>query len=168
MKKIMCIDYELCTGCTVCQMVCSLTHEGECSPKQSRIQIVRNEQKAIYVPVVCIQCKHPICVSACPVGAIRQYRRTGAMQIDQPLCNGCGRCVTACPYGAVSLYPSKGTAFVCDLCGGKPKCVELCPTGVLRYCEPHQFTAIRRSSAVKDLSQTVLKSRNRSRERDYE
>jgi len=168
MKKIMCIDYDLCTGCTTCQMVCSLSHEGECSPKKSRIHIVKEEEKAIYIPVICRQCEHPACLTLCPVNAIHKDSVTGIILIDQQLCNGCGICVTSCPYGAISLYPDKGTAFVCDLCGGEPKCVEFCPTGVLRYCTPHQFAAIRRRTIVKDIIRNVLESRNISKERDYE
>lgn len=168
MKKIMCIDYELCTGCTTCQMACSLSHEGECSPKESRIQIVKNEEKAIYIPVVCRQCEHPACLTTCPVGAIHKDLKTEVIHIDQELCDSCGICVTACPYGAVSLYPGKGTAFVCDLCGGKPKCVEVCGTGVLRYCAPYQFAAIKRRSVANDVIRSVLKSRNTSKEPDHE
>lgn len=168
MKKIMCVDYDSCTGCTTCQMVCSLSHEGECSPKKSRIQIVKKEEKAVYVPVVCKQCENPPCRTACPVGAIQQIKETGAMNIEQEVCNGCGLCLTSCPYGAVSLYSSKGTAFVCDLCDGKPKCVEVCPTGVLVFLAPHQFAARRRKTAAQDVVQTVLKSRNKSMERGRE
>jgi len=149
-------------------MVCSLSHEGECSPKESRIHIVKNEEKATYIPVVCKQCEDPVCLTACPVSAIHKDSKTGVVSVDQELCDGCGMCITSCPYGAVSLYPDTGAAFVCDLCGGKPKCVDFCPTGVLRYSAPYRFAAAKRRNVVRHTIQTILKNRDSSKDIEHE
>ena len=164
MKKVMCIDYDLCVGCGICQMECSLTHEGECSPKRSRIQIVRNEEKAIFMPVLCRQCKRPMCVASCPKNALHQDPITRVISVDEELCNGCGICLSCCPYGAISLHPDKEIAFICDLCGGKPKCVEFCPTGVLRFLNTYQMGEVRRGNVMENVMSTVIENRNLPKE----
>ena len=41
MTKVLAVDYDKCTGCRTCEIVCSLQHNGEISPLKSRIRVVR-------------------------------------------------------------------------------------------------------------------------------
>ena len=36
------VDLELCHQCGICELSCSLYHEGVCSPSFSRISLLRN------------------------------------------------------------------------------------------------------------------------------
>jgi len=38
MEKILMIDYQKCTGCRLCELVCSVMHDGVSNPARSRCQ----------------------------------------------------------------------------------------------------------------------------------
>lgn len=131
-----------CTGCGICELICSLDHEGMCSPALSRIWIKRQESEwfksevpAPYERVVCAQCPGLApCMAVCPIdGALTRDPDTGAVIINYELCTACEECVEACPYDAMAYHEGMDKVIKCDLCGGKPLCVEWCPPKVLRY-----------------------------------
>lgn len=131
-----------CTGCGICELICSLAHEGNCNPSLSGIRIRRLEGEWYrhQVPrplerVVCHQCPGLApCMVACPIeGALVRDRDTGAVIVDHESCIACGQCVEACPYDSMRLHKGAGKIIKCDLCGGKPKCVDWCPPEVLKY-----------------------------------
>lgn len=132
MKKIILTNPERCTGCRVCESICSLTHFGRCNPAESRIRILRWEHKGVDVPVVCLQCEDAICANVCPVNAISRNPQTGAMETDPELCLKCNMCVMACPFGGCQAAPD-GKILRCDFCYGDPQCVKLCQTKALEY-----------------------------------
>ena len=70
MAKVLMIDYEKCTGCRICEQVCSVKHEGVSNPARSRIKIVKWESEGRYVPVGCQQCESAPCMAICPVQAL--------------------------------------------------------------------------------------------------
>jgi Fe-S-cluster-containing hydrogenase component 2 len=116
---------ELCTGCGICEMVCSLGHTGDVNPIRARLGVMETEDEWRY-PVICRHCKRPKCEEACPVpGAMRQDAKTGAVVLDVEKCDRCGACREACPFDAVFQGPD-GEVLKCDLCGGEPSCVEYC------------------------------------------
>jgi anaerobic carbon-monoxide dehydrogenase iron sulfur subunit len=119
-----------CTGCRLCENVCSLRNTGAANPKRSRIRIASREP-AIDIPVPCMQCTNEPCVKACPVGAFKSHKRFQFHVVDEEKCIGCGLCVDACPFGAINLDPVKAVAIRCDLCNGNPWCVKYCPVSVL-------------------------------------
>lgn len=127
-----------CRGCGLCELACSIVHEGEARPAASRIKVEKDRDNYLFKPVVCVQCEDAECVSACPVGAVRVDSRTRVKVIDEELCTGCGSCAEACPFvseGAVIFkHPSRSFYVKCDLCYQResgPACVDVCPTHAL-------------------------------------
>lgn len=136
MAKIMMPVPDRCVGCRICEQWCSYAHLGEMSPVKSRIKIRRSHAMGTSVPLVCVQCRRPLCIEVCTVGALSKDDKTGAVIVDREVCTGCALCVQICPRGAVRLDPEDGAALVCDLCGGTPQCARHCPEGALRYIAP--------------------------------
>lgn len=145
---------ELCTGCDMCMLVCSLSKTSMVNPSQARIKIIRSRKDGSSMPIICRHCKVPPCRDACPVnGAMYLNERTGAVVIDETKCIGCLACVDACPFGAIQIGPA-GEVLKCDLCDGDPVCVKYCVprpahqfphmpyprASCLEYVEPHQVT----------------------------
>ncbi|MDY6793766.1 MAG: hypothetical protein SWK76_00575 [Actinomycetota bacterium] len=58
-----------CTGCRVCQLICSLTHEGQCNLSLSRVAIKQEglDFSAEFTPE-CDECAR--CARYCPYRAI--------------------------------------------------------------------------------------------------
>jgi len=137
MRYIISIDPAACTGCRICEMVCSLSHTGTCWPERSRLRVVSEEAdgRIDSVPVLCMRCEVPACRLACPTGATFEGGPAGALLVAAEKCIGCSACVWACPFGASTLDPATNVAHRCDQCEGDPRCVRHCPTGALRYVE---------------------------------
>ena len=129
------INYDKCTGCRICEVVCSMHRRGSSNPQKSLIRIVKMEGEATVtsIPVKCMQCEKAICEAICPTAAISSNPVTGAKSIDKEKCIGCSACVYACPFGAAILDRSVGSAFICDLCDGDPLCVRFCPWDAIQY-----------------------------------
>ena len=135
MKRILAIYPEQCTGCHSCEMICSLTHDGECNLDLSRIGIIKGNGGGTNenIPVVCQQCGDPICADVCVMGAISRNESTGALVVDESLCMGCKTCVIVCPLGGVLYHYKKECSVKCDLCNGEPECVKSCLYGAIEF-----------------------------------
>lgn len=139
------VDPRKCAGCIACMLACSMVHEGSTNPSLARIQVVQTSFRpypvdtAIYI---CRQCANPLCLKACPTGALRVDAEHGNVRVvDESLCDGCRLCVEACPYqpSRIIWNPGRQVAAKCDLCArapyrleeggphGKQACVEVCP-----------------------------------------
>jgi len=130
MKQILTIDIEKCTGCRNCELACSASHTNTFNPRRSRIQILKDEVKNLLIPMVCLQCEHPLCQEACPNGAIIQ-NENGILYVDHDVCIGCMNCVTACVYGGIGIDPLSKKAVKCNLCDGDPACARACQYGAI-------------------------------------
>jgi carbon-monoxide dehydrogenase iron sulfur subunit len=142
-----CIIPERCTGCQSCEMVCSLSHEGSCSPSLSRIHMKKWEEISVFMPIVCQHCEKPPCISACPTRARKRNAETGAVFTEQEQCVGCKSCLYACPYGAPVLHPVTKRTVTCDLCDGVPLCTQVCTAGALSYT-PEGDSSMERKRAL--------------------
>ena len=124
------VDYKLCTGCRLCEIICSLTNEGKISTALSRIKVY-SFPPGIDVPIVCAQCEKASCMEACPQNALERDEKTHAVTVNAKKCVGCGLCLEACPAKAIFVHPKGNIVFKCELCGGNPQCVEICPANAL-------------------------------------
>ncbi|MEM3397414.1 MAG: 4Fe-4S dicluster domain-containing protein [Thermoplasmata archaeon] len=120
------VDPMTCTGCRICQLVCSFNKEGKIWLAAARVDVIREKSGKDYINA-CRNCKNPKCMTACKHGAIEFIE--GKVYINEKKCKGCGACISACPFGAIKMHPVKEKAIKCDFCG---KCVEFCPPKVLK------------------------------------
>ena len=128
-------DQEKCTGCRVCEAICSFVKEGEFNPVKARGKVLHTVDRQIRytVRVYCLQCEEAYCKAVCPASAISV--KDGIKVVDENKCIGCKLCEIACPVGAISVNPEKGVALKCDLCidQDEPQCVKYCYSGALQY-----------------------------------
>jgi Fe-S-cluster-containing dehydrogenase component len=157
--KGMLYDATMCVGCRACQMACKREYglpqdigadglyesPGQLSAStRTLIQLAQGDQpgEQSFVKRQCMHCLHPACVSACPVGALRQTEY-GAIDYDANRCIGCRYCMVACPFGIPMFEWDKALPFIqkCDMCVGRlerglaPACADVCPTGAITFGE---------------------------------
>jgi len=125
----MVFDPDRCTGCGLCELVCS--GRNGLSPDFSRIRIQREESAGTNFAIFCQHCLDPLCLTACPQQAIHRDKN-GIVRVDERLCAHCGLCILACPEAAPQRDPT-GRVLKCDLCDGRPKCVDACPGKALTF-----------------------------------
>ncbi|MFH1122664.1 MAG: 4Fe-4S dicluster domain-containing protein [Pseudomonadota bacterium] len=160
--KIIYVDPQRCTGCKVCEMVCSLHHENEVNPAKSRINVMTWEHEGIDIPIVCQQCEDPPCEEICPTNAIYRDRETGALLINEETCIGCRMCISACPFGAPAVRSDTGEVIKCDLCMGEPKCVEFCEPKALQYISASKSAMLKKRAAAQKLEDLIKAIATRS------
>lgn len=156
MPKILFVDTEKCTGCRLCENVCSISHEKVSNPNRARIHIVKWDNAGLYIPMICQQCETPICENVCPMNAITRDEKTGAMLINEELCVGCKMCVMFCPLGGVVIDKNR-KIIKCDLCKGDPICVKFCIPGALQFVDANTFNLQKKRLAAEKLSELMKK-----------
>ena len=148
--KVFMIEPNKCTGCHLCEMVCSYKHHNLFSIELSNIKIESNEDIAFNVPTKCMQCEKAYCMKSCVAGAIARNENTGAMEVDRNKCIGCKACIMACPFGSMSLI-SKNSRLeigICDLCGGDPECIKVCRDKALSYMDSSRINKAKRENTL--------------------
>ena len=125
------IDHDKCSGCRICEQICTFFHDQEFNPRRARIKVVQTIREGLSIPRTCNQCQE--CIAVCPEEAIHWDDELGIIRVDDDKCSGCGICVDSCEQTAIFMDPVTGKANICDLCGGEPQCVKWCPDGVLHY-----------------------------------
>ena len=145
--------YDLCVGCGICEMECSMYHFGVINRKLSRIKI---HKYLLPLPksvqTVCAQCQpkqERKCENACPLypPAIYFEEKNLHMTVDEDRCLGskCRKCAEACAADVIHFDSTKhNSALVCDLCATqgerKPRCVDVCPAYALEYMPAFSVT----------------------------
>jgi len=123
-------EKDLCTGCNICEIVCSLFHTSMVNPAKARLRVTLSDDDFCY-PRVCQHCEEPECIAACPAEAIYKDAKTGAVLLHEEKCTSCLACVDACSFQALFVGPNK-EILKCDFCGGDPQCVRArCHSGLI-------------------------------------
>ncbi len=152
-QSLLVLDLQKCTRCDACVNACADAHDGVTRLVRDGL---RFEQ--YLVATSCRQCRDPLCMVGCPVGAIR--RRNSLEVIIEDWCIGCGLCARNCPYGNINLHPFEvmaedpeqpgrkkavvqQKATSCDLCTHlkEPSCVYACPHDAAHRVDPRVFFA---------------------------
>jgi CRP-like cAMP-binding protein/Fe-S-cluster-containing dehydrogenase component len=159
-QSLLVLDLDRCTRCDQCVKACADAHDGVSRLIRDGLQFDR-----YLIATSCRQCRDPLCMVGCPVGAIR---RKGSLEvIIEDWCIGCGACANNCPYGNINLQefvvdgPAPEVlaageaqqklkkahvvrkATSCNLCHDlpEPSCVYACPHDAAHRVSPTQFFA---------------------------
>ena len=115
------IDKRKCSGCHLCEMVCSLFHMGVINPEKSAVRIQKDDlSTSLNVPILCLQCKEMKCLEGEDTG---EGSERETFTWDR-------RRAEKCPFNALTVFADK--AYHCDLCGGNPQCVKVCTPQAIR------------------------------------
>ena len=152
-QSLLILDLQNCTRCDACVNACADAHDGVTRLVRDGLRFDR-----YLVATSCRQCRDPLCMVGCPVGAIR--RRNSLEVIIEDWCIGCGLCARNCPYGNINLHPFevladdpqnpgrkkaviRQKATSCDLCTHlkEPSCVYACPHDAAHRVDPKAFFA---------------------------
>lgn len=124
------INADKCNGCRACENICSAFHAkprySSSNPARSRIRIVREPLKDIYLPVYAGEYTKAECAG-----------RNGYI-VDGKEYSECDFCRASCPSRARFKEPDSGLPLKCDMCEDTPalavpKCVEVCHAEALIY-----------------------------------
>ena len=151
--KALMINYEKCTGCRRCELVCSVYHDGVSNPARARIKVEKWEWEGLYIPMVCRQCVDAPCLNVCPVKAIYMDDALGRVHVDQDNCIGCRACVAVCPFGAMNYNAIEKKVFKCDLCSGEPQCVRFCEVKAVDYVDTSRESLFKKRDAALKISE---------------
>lgn len=114
------IDVDKCNGCRACEMICSSFHAApkysSNNPARSRIRIIREPLRDLYVPVYAGE----YTVAEC---AGRDKYTIDGKEYDE-----CAFCRASCPSRDEFKEPDSGLPLKCDMCEGEdePLCVKWC------------------------------------------
>jgi benzoyl-CoA reductase subunit BamC len=128
------IDADKCNGCRACEAICSAFHAtpkySSTNPARSRIRVVRDPLRDIFVPVYA-----------------GEYTAAECMARDRYVIDGreydeCAFCRASCPSRDLFKEPDSGLPLKCDLCEEledpsleEPLCVTWCLSDALTYEE---------------------------------
>lgn len=155
MGKVLVFHLDRCTGCGLCESICSLVHTGTCNPERSRIRIVRMEPQGIYIQMFCQQCEEAACIDACPALAIHRSISTGTIEIDHELCTLCEECTAACSFNGICRDSIDQTIIACDLCGGDPMCVRFCETKAIEFLERDSVVVQKKNESLQEFRELI-------------
>ncbi len=75
MEKTLIVDPERCSGCGICELVCSFKKWGIYNPKKAFIRIVTNKDLGFSIPMILPNCDlcngEELCVHSCPKNVLQ-------------------------------------------------------------------------------------------------
>jgi carbon-monoxide dehydrogenase iron sulfur subunit len=81
-KRMLIVDADRCTGCSICELVCSMAKHGVYNPKKSYIRVLRNWEMDVNIVALDLHCDFcNECVAWCPARAIRFERAEDAAML---------------------------------------------------------------------------------------
>jgi len=133
--KVIRIDADKCNGCRACEAVCSAFHAAprysSTNPARSRIRVVTEPLKNIYLPVY--------------AGEYTPAECSGRDKyvIDGKEYSECDFCRASCPSRDLFKEPDSGLPLKCDMCEEdpdlkEPMCVQVCINDALVYEEKEE------------------------------
>ena len=123
MKKLA-ADSAKCTGCGICEQVCSKAYYKVEDREKSAIRITKSDNGGFSI-AVCDQCG--VCKEMCQIMALKTAPN-GVLQLSKKACIGCLVCVAECLRGYMQYNDELPTPFKCIACG---LCAKQCPSGAL-------------------------------------
>lgn len=151
-------DARFCSGCKACQVACKDRHQLPVGILWRRVYEItggswrsqgaawQQDIFAYNLSIACNHCAEPVCVEACPAGAI-SVRPDGIVLLDSDQCLGCRYCAWVCPYSAPQFDPLSQRMSKCNFCaedldqGRAPACVLACPMRALEFGDREAFAA---------------------------
>ena len=113
-RWVMIADLRRCVGCQTCTAACRQANATPPGVQWRRVLDMEFGEypavKRVFVPVGCMHCDEPPCMTVCPSTATRK-RADGVVTIDSDLCIGCSYCAVACPYQARYRSDAPGYAY---------------------------------------------------------
>jgi len=74
MERVLIVDADRCSGCRICELVCSYLRVKRYSPVKSFIRIIERKDMGVFIPVIDVTCNAnrgcTKCVDWCPTGAL--------------------------------------------------------------------------------------------------
>ncbi len=95
-----------------------------------------------YLPRLCNHCTNPVCVTACPSGAMYKRHEDGVVLRDESKCQGARFCMEACPYKKIYFNYVRDVAQHCIMCFPRleenvaPACARQCPGRLVFVGDP--------------------------------
>ena len=157
-EKVLVINHEKCTGCRLCELVCSVYHTGASNPSRSRIRVIKWEDVGLYLPLSCQNCEVPHCTEVCPTKACHKDPDRHMVIIDKDKCIGCKTCILACPFGAPAFDIAERVTVKCDYCDGEPQCVRFCETSAVQFLNASEVGAQKQYEAAEKFVNALKQS----------
>ncbi len=158
MDMMLVVDHEKCTGCRLCEMVCSIKHTGANNPSRSRIHVMKWPMGGFELPMLCLQCTSAPCIDVCIKKALSYDTTLIRVNLNHDLCIRCHMCVMTCPFGAIGVDITTKQVIKCDLCDGEPACVRVCDPGAIQYLTARSLERIKKQDARQMISEMMRKS----------
>jgi benzoyl-CoA reductase subunit BamC len=126
------VDVDKCNGCRACEVICSAFHAtpkySSNNPARSRIRVIREPVRDIYVPVYAGEHAPAECMG-------RDKYIIDGKEYDE-----CSFCRAACSSRDIFKEPDSGLPLKCDMCESdpplsEPMCVQWCLNNALIYEE---------------------------------